>query len=360
MNVRFFHEVMKAAWASRISALMLGIVTLIISLLTLVTAGKSVAQSDGLEQQLARIEARTFTVLDPEGSLLTDAFVHTYATQSGAQSVLALSRPVDVVNGKLGLNASRVGLVSLAGNIDDALKLNDGRMPRAGEVIVGVNAKAKLGLTSSSGYVMSADGHQWAVVGSFDSFAPHEDLADLVIGPTQSAQAWSQMRFVAPSLDDVGPMEHVLIKNLPSAQSTVSVESSARKAAESQALINSLKQQSGAILLLVHGVGIVIIGVIVLTNVLIHAKDLGRRRTLGITRSALICFVVLRTVVISLIGIVSGVILGYTVMYFAHTPVPLDFAVASIILALCAAAVAAIPPAIFAAHRDPVRVMRMP
>ena len=112
----------------------------------------------------------------------------------------------------------------------------------------------------------------------------------------------------------------------------------------------------------VLGGGAVLVAIIVLADVLVRRKDIGRRRALGSTRGAIVSLVVLRTLVPALLGAALGVALGLWTTNRLGTGAlpPWEFTAGTATLALLAAVVAAVPPALYAATRDPARVLRTP
>ena len=88
--------------------------------------------------------------------------------------------------------------------------------------------------------------------------------------------------------------------------------------------------------------------------------DLGGRRGLGATRMTIIALVVLRTAYAALVGAVLGVVMGGIVTGRMDALPPVDFVIGVGILSVIAALVSTLPPAVYAAHRDPVGVLRTP
>lgn len=88
--------------------------------------------------------------------------------------------------------------------------------------------------------------------------------------------------------------------------------------------------------------------------------DLGGRRGLGATRMTIIALVVLRTAYAALVGAVLGVVIGAIVTGRMDALPPVDFVIGVGILSVIAALVSTLPPAVYAAHRDPVGVLRTP
>lgn len=89
-------------------------------------------------------------------------------------------------------------------------------------------------------------------------------------------------------------------------------------------------------------------------------RDLGRRRTLGITRADLAGIVTLRALATGIAGALLGCVTGWLANLGTGFGTPVDFTVAVGVLATLVAGVAALPPALYAARLDPVTVMRTP
>lgn len=74
----------------------------------------------------------------------------------------------------------------------------------------------------------------------------------------------------------------------------------------------------------------------------------------------IIALVVLRTAYAALVGAVLGVVIGAIVTGRMDALPPVDFVIGVGILSVIAALVSTLPPAVYAAHRDPVGVLRTP
>ena len=113
-----------------------------------------------------------------------------------------------------------------------------------------------------------------------------------------------------------------------------------------------------SLLLLILGAGAFFVAIVVLADVLIRRRDLGRRRTLGIGRADLVLLVAVRTAAPAVLGAVVGAGTGYAVVVGQGGALGLDFVAGVAVLAALTAVAASLLPAAFAAFRDPVRVMR--
>ena len=147
----------------------------------------------------------------------------------------------------------------------------------------------------------------------------------------------------------------------PADPTSVGIETSEDLALVRAAVQGELGRFGRQLVTLVLGVGLVLVGLNIYGAVTTRRRDFGRRRALGATRTAIVGLVTLQTLVVATIGAALGSAIGMVIIqrWTATTPDP-AFTTAIATLAVLAAAVAALPPAILAAYRDPVRVLRVP
>jgi hypothetical protein len=97
------------------------------------------------------------------------------------------------------------------------------------------------------------------------------------------------------------------------------------------------------------------------SSVTLRKQDFGRRRALGATRTNIVTLVAIHYLLVAAIGITTGISIA-TIVTIRWTDAPPDttFTTAIALLALIVTIIAALPPALIAAYRDPVRVLRVP
>lgn len=90
-------------------------------------------------------------------------------------------------------------------------------------------------------------------------------------------------------------------------------------------------------------------------------KDFGRRRALGASRGYIITLLVAQTTLLALVGIAVGHLAATALALGLGDPIPgIAFTAAVSILALVAAVLASLVPAITASRREPIRELRTP
>jgi putative ABC transport system permease protein len=108
-------------------------------------------------------------------------------------------------------------------------------------------------------------------------------------------------------------------------------------------------------------VGLILVTIMVYGSVTLRRQDFGRRRALGASRTTIITLVVVEKTMIAVCGAAVGLIGGGIMVWRLTGGLPnTPFLVAVSILAVLAVALATIAPAMIAAYRDPVRVLRVP
>ncbi|MFZ1412501.1 MAG: FtsX-like permease family protein, partial [Micropruina sp.] len=269
--------------------------------------------------------------------------------------------PRDVTNGRTGQGGERVAAWPVQGDLTKVFQLVRGRMPRPGEAVVSSTALRKLGLAEPVGYVATDSKEQYPIVGAFLAIAPFADLGESIILNAADQPQARELRVVIATIADVRPTQNSILTILaPADPQGVYIESPSGLADTAQELGGQLAGFGRSLLLLILGVGAFFVATVVLSDVLVRRRDLGRRRTLGITRSFLTALVTIRTIGPAATGALVGTVTALIVNVSTGTPIPTDFAQAVGVLAVITAAAAAIPPAWYAAQRDPVDVMRTP
>lgn len=360
MNLRFLREVYLSIGAARIASALLVVVSFIIACLTILTAGRSIAQAESLNDELASEQSRTSVVRDPEQVLLSRQYLATMREVSSVQRLIATGSPTDAFNSVFGSGGDKVAVTPVYGNVAEAIRLVDGRMPKDGEVILGTDAAEVVRIFEPGGSLSSATGEQWPVVGHFVN-QTELPLSSLALTTESELNNYTAAYVLSPTLNAVGVTETALLEGVQdSVFSQVLFDSAQANAQKSTRLIDSLERAARSQMLLVQAVGLVVIGAVVLADSFLQARDFGRRRTLGMSRTMLVGFIMARVAMTSFVGSVVGVLLTAIVLRRMDVAVPLDYSLALVIIVVAVSICAAILPSVVASFRDPVRVLRTP
>ncbi len=112
---------------------------------------------------------------------------------------------------------------------------------------------------------------------------------------------------------------------------------------------------------MILGIGLLLVGLNLYGAVTTRRRDFGRRRALGATRPTIIGLIATQTLLLAALGAALGATVATTLIW-QRTGLPPDwpFTTAIITLTTLAATTASLPPAIIAAYRDPLTILRVP
>ena len=247
-----------------------------------------------------------------------------------------------------------------SGDLEDAVVLEEGRWPRAGEALVAADAAAFFGFAQPVGAVRDVrTGESISVVGSYRPKAPFDDLTGVIVyAPQQDAR---ELRVV---LADIGAAARVqdavlgLLGDMGANQTSVS--SPVKVADLHTSIVGTLDRFGTGLLALVLAMGAVLVAAVVAADTAMASVEWGRRRALGASRTQLVILATMRVGFAAVAGAALGVWCAWAVAVVQHWSVVPRFAGAVATLAVLVALASALPPAIRAAWRDPVSVLRTP
>ena len=352
-------EAAASALAARIPSALVVLVSAAMCLVAILTAGQAEASRRAIHEQLSGPDARLLSMTAEVGAeFINPATVGVLQGLDDAEAVLARTPATDVVNAALGSGSDAAPLWDVTGDLPQAVTLIGGRWPAPGEALVSERAQEVCGLETGGGAVETVDGRQIPVVGIY---APTDAFAHLdsgVLGATDGSARLSTVDVLASSLAAVAPMHSAALAVLAPPDPTMITVSSPLTAARTALELDAqLAASARQLLAIVLGAGLFLVATVVLADVMIRSRDLGRRRTLGIGRLDLVLLVSVRTALAAVPGAALAAAAGLS-LGMADAMVPPRVVVAIAVLGIATAFAAAVPPAAFAARRDPVRVMR--
>lgn len=353
-------ESARSAWAMKTASALILLVVAAVCAISVLTVGQAEANDREIREKLNQAGARVLVVSDTSGEGLVNlATLETISSLSTVQTAVALSKPVDVYNGKTpGGNKAPSWYVSDLSLLVDSVR---GNLPEPGQGVVSEQSMQTLRFGEPMGYVSADQVTQYPVIGQVHLRQEFEDLAAGVLLQASDQTEYTQLRLLIDDIANVTQTQRAVISILGSADPRdLQVDSPQGLVMASQTLTGQLVSYNQTLLLMIMGAGAFFVMVVALTDVMLHRRDLGRRRALGITRGALTALTTVRSAVPALVGAIVGS--GGALIYLRtrDIEVPLDFVGAVIILAVLSATVAALLPAAWAAGRDPVSVLRTP
>jgi putative ABC transport system permease protein len=328
------------------------------------TTGQTIQAEQAVLSRIDDAGTRSIVISDTEGRAeITPEAVTRIAGLSGVEWVIGLGP------------ASDVRAVGLAGGEPVAIRVLYGDIPplvaaspwdrTPGTALVGPVAQSILGLRVPAGGVESSDGSSVAVVGWFDAADPLAHLdRSLFAAPDPDADqpVVRTIHVLAQRPDQVAALaDAVLAVAGPADPTSLAVVTSETLAEIRAAVAGELGTYGRRLVLMILGAGLALVVLNMYGAVTTRRRDFGRRRALGASRSAIIALVTLHTALTGIIGAALGTAIGTAVVWrLTDQPPDPAFAVAVAVLAVIATIAAALPPALVAAHRDPVKVLRVP
>jgi len=232
--------------------------------------------------------------------------------------------------------------------------------PGPGAAYVSAASARRLGVAGAFGTIDPGPLH---IVGWFRADDPLAPLNAFVLVPATDPRLRLERVIVAAA--DVGWVEGI-VAALPvllgsEAVGGVTIEESELLRDAQAAVRNEVVRRDRALIVAILGVATTLGGIVVLATTLGARRDFGRRRALGATRGQLVVLVVLTTLWPTLIGVIGGTVVGavYLGSRLGRVPDPAFPLAVAILTGLCLVA-GSVGPAIAAATRDPVRVLRIP
>jgi putative ABC transport system permease protein len=357
-------EAGRTAAAQRITSILVMLLCAGICAVTLLTVGGTAAAEKQVLNHIDSAGSRLLIVTDKnDAGLITPEAVEVLSELNTVERVMGIDRPFDVTNQAIGDGGPKIAAWRVIGAIPSAATLTLGRWPQPGEALISTSGQRALGLVLPSGAIADAASHEYPVVGAFTARPPFEFLNNgAIIRATNDASVTTNAVYVViTSVNAVRPTEHTVIAALgPTDLNTINIKSPTALANLQQFIAGDLGVFSRNLLIVVMAAGGFLLATVILAEVLLRRRDLGRRRALGASRSTLIVLIVARTTIPAVLGSAAGLLVGIlAAIRWGHVP-PWDFVVGTGILAVITAAFAAAAPAILAAWRDPVAVLRTP
>lgn len=363
---RFRDLTLESLTVARTSSTSSAVVALVVAAtvaLVLATAGRSAATEAEILRSIDEAGARLVTVSSTAANTGPDAALVDRASQlTTVDWVVGLGSAIDVRDDAVP-GGPTAAVRALYGEPPDELRLVSGRWPRHGEVVLSAEVAGRLSFGAAAGAVVSSDGsRRWDVVGAFEADGALVDLERVALSGPDAPATLGLMYVVADSVEAVAPIARAVVSLAgvtdvqDLAVSTPEALTSLTEVVSGQLGIVSRQQAAGAML-----AGLIFVAVTMYAATSGRRRDFGRRRALGASRSILVALVIGQALWPATAGAVLGSVAGLTLVYRLTSALPMpSFTIAVAVLVLIIALIAAVPAALSAAFRDPVRVLRVP
>lgn len=326
----------------------------------ILTAGRSIQSELDILATFDASVSRTIDVSVADGPGIDESEIVALARASTIEWAVGLGPAFDVRNPAAGAQTAMPAR-ALVGDLPPGLLTIDGGAPAAGQALVGSNARAMLGLPYGVGAVLSDGGDDVPVVGTVTAIGPLAGLNDgVLVRPTDgSAPAARRVLVQAVGRDNLQDVRDLVVRQLSDSGSRrVDVTSDEAIAALRSAVAGELRKGSQAVLASVSAGGALVVAAVVLASAQSRRRDLGRRRALGASKGMVVALLMAQTAVAAVGGALAAVGVGIAASPWLRVDYAVTVAVA--VLTAVTAVLASAPPAMLAAARDPVRVLRTP
>ncbi|MDR1851784.1 MAG: ABC transporter permease [Propionibacteriaceae bacterium] len=355
-------ESLKAALARPIPIITAAIVTALVCVTVLLTTGRAVRAEQDVVSRLDDMGTLLIAVSDNNGAAeISSHSVTAVSSLEGVAWAFALGPAQDGHNANIPADGTGVAERPFYGDLRRLVTLEEGRWPGPGEGMASVKAAQKLGLADGVGGMSLTTGDV-PIVGVFSANPNLKSLSETVLAMPEGEGKVLYLYAEAASAGAVGTVVEDIPKVLTAkAPDSVQVESPEALLRARETISSDLSSSSRQLMLGSLGLGLILVMVTMMAAVTDRKNDFGRRRALGATRSAIVVMVLAQAALAGVLGAALGVGAGMAVnqaMGSAQsTP---GFMAGLAILAVASVLVASLPPALIAANRDPVRILRVP
>jgi putative ABC transport system permease protein len=352
----------RAAWAQKVAATLVAVLAAAMCVTTLLTVGRADAAAQQVQQHIEDAGSRRLVITDSRsGGFLSPSIVRSAASLDTVERAVGVSVTFDVRSAAAGDGADPVPARSIVGDLQSVAELESGRWPGPGEAVAARTVLDRLGFDGPVGTVKIDAVRTVPIVGEVRARAPFGNLVDGVIVAALPGQQSMSLDIVVTSSAASKTTETVVLRILDrSDPRDLDIASPATLADVQQSVVGDLGRFGRRLMLLVLGAGALLVAAVTLADVLLHSKDSGRRRALGATRGVLVGVTVARATYAAVVGALLGAATAAAALRAAALPVDVHFLLATALLAVLTTAISAIPPALLASLRDPVRVLRTP
>ncbi|MCC6375607.1 MAG: hypothetical protein IT191_01165 [Microbacteriaceae bacterium] len=327
------------------------------------TTGVAIASQQRTIDLINSAEGRLITISDPQGDAgLSERSITAIKSISGVDWVLGVSPAHDFVNSALPGGTS-VPVRNFFGDLPAPISTGHPGVLGPGQALAGPGVARKLGLADGVGAIENRT-EKAVIVGSFSASSPLTSLnSGVIMRPNSDTGArllrlWVSVEDVAQLQPVAAAVSKALVVEKPGGIQTKLSPDLARLSGD---VVTGLRQDAALTITGLLFAVAVLIGALQFGRVASTAKDIGRRRALGASRSVIVAQVLINAGLTGLIGAIAGVLVGLVLSVVIAGQLPgFGFSAAVAVLMVLASLIGAIAPAIRAARLDPVRILRVP
>lgn len=362
---RLAAESLRMAASQPVASTMTVLVTAAVVAVLLATTGQTVVAERDVLAHIDDAGTRSIEVgLDPAAGSTADA-VARVARLGTVEWTVGFGTVVDVHNEQVP-GGDPVALRPMYGDLPPVIQLDPATGPPLDQVAwAGSTAMASLGLDDGVGGVVDPGGALgYAIVGRLVAANPLADFNRQALTPAEATADDPLRRLVVVTTTpaEVGPsVDHVLTLLDIEEPGAVIVQTSERLAELRAAVAGELGRFGRDLVAQALGAALVVVLIVTFGATATRRRDFGRRRALGATRGSIAALVVLQQAATAVVGALVGLGIGAVISFRLTGSGPdLEFAAAVAVLTILVTVVAALVPALVAATRDPVSILRVP
>ena len=328
------------------------------------TSGRTAAAEEAV---LSRIDDQTTRTIilraAGEDSGLDTSLLSPLNALDNVEAVIGFGPAEDVANAAIpgGNQVAARGLYTA----DPSFRLTEPDSPLPGAA-VSTQASYELGLAGQfHGAVQDGSGRTYPVTSAFNTPDYLAFLEPIVVLPAAADQISPLATIVivtkkSADVDLVADVARDLAAPLDPEHLTI--ETAEELGAIRQAVSGDLGRFARTTVLGILAVTAALVAVNLYGLVMLRRKDFGRRRALGATRGVVIGLLLWQVTAVAAIAATAGTAMSIALLRMeGHARLPdASFVAAVAVLAVTSAMAAAIPPALYAASRDPLRELRVP
>nr|BFE64555.1 hypothetical protein GCM10020063_090810 [Dactylosporangium thailandense] len=336
----------------------------------LLTTGRTAATQDAVMASIDSMDTRSIVVRADATAMITPDLIDRLHTVLSVAAVAGLGPPVDARNARVP-DGTKVPVRRLYGDLIATDDLWSRQGTPASVAIASTTATRELGLVDGQGGLITDDGDSLAVVAGLQVPSYLSFLEPLVIMPPPAARAdtagdeaavLTVVVIVVRFPRDVAAVSTVVDGMLAGIDpSKVNVQTSSQLAAIRSMVSGELDAYGHRTVLGILLTSVALTMINLLALVTMRRRDFGRRRALGATRPLIVGLLLTQVGILATLGVVVGTAISAALLLAGGNALPPATFIAAVgITALLAAVIAALPPALLAARRDPLYELRVP